>query len=121
MDHRLKTALKERLEIERVRLDAEVERINREGYETLSEASGENNYRDHMADQGSAAFARELDMSLDDNQRAAPLEVQGALERIAKGTYGKCELCGNDIPTERLEAIPTASLCLQCKSDEESR
>lgn len=121
MDHRLKTALKERLEIERDRLDAEVERIDREGYEILSEASGENNYRDHMADQGSAIFAREMDMSLDENLRSALLAVEGALDRIARGDYGTCERCGKDIPVERLEAIPTASLCVQCKSDEESR
>ena len=42
-------------------------------------------------------------------------ELTDALERIEQGTYGKCERCGNEIPAERLEAIPTARLCLSCK------
>ncbi len=43
-------------------------------------------------------------------------DVQAALTRIEKGTYGKCEGCGNNIPPERLEAIPAAKLCMTCKS-----
>ena len=42
--------------------------------------------------------------------------VQAALGRIEKGTYGKCERCGKDIPPERLEAVPAARLCIACKS-----
>lgn len=42
--------------------------------------------------------------------------VQAALGRIEKGTYGKCERCGKDIPPERLEAVPAAKLCISCKS-----
>ncbi|HEX2178596.1 MAG TPA: TraR/DksA C4-type zinc finger protein [Actinomycetota bacterium] len=42
--------------------------------------------------------------------------VQAALGRIEKGTYGKCERCGKDIAPERLEAVPAAKLCISCKS-----
>ena len=42
-------------------------------------------------------------------------EVVGALERLEAGTYGRCERCGNEIAPERLEAIPTARLCVACK------
>jgi DnaK suppressor protein len=42
--------------------------------------------------------------------------VQAALGRIEKGTYGKCERCGKDIAPERLEAVPAAKLCIACKS-----
>lgn len=42
-------------------------------------------------------------------------EVEGALERITKGTYGKCANCGNTISEERLEVMPTAKLCLTCQ------
>lgn len=109
------------LEDERSRLAAEVDRIEREGHETLSEASGENNYRDHMADQGSATFARELDMSLEENVREALSAVQNAITRVDDGRYDVCEQCGKKITTDRLEAMPTATLCIACKSDEESR
>ena len=96
-------------------------RSTRQDREALSEASGENNYRDHMADQGSATFERELDMTLEENVRDALGEVRAALARIDDGTYGTCERCGAEIPAERLEAVPTASLCITCKEAEESR
>ena len=41
-------------------------------------------------------------------------QVNDALERIEKGTYGLCLECGKPIPQARLEAIPEAELCLNC-------
>ncbi|HRY82507.1 MAG TPA: TraR/DksA C4-type zinc finger protein [Candidatus Moranbacteria bacterium] len=41
-------------------------------------------------------------------------EIIGALSRMEKGTYGKCENCGKDIPLERLKANPSARVCLDC-------
>ena len=40
--------------------------------------------------------------------------VTKSLINIKKGTYGKCEMCGKDIEIERIEAIPTATLCMSC-------
>jgi RNA polymerase-binding transcription factor len=120
MDGASRDALRAQLESERDRLQAIVAEMERLERETLSEASGENNYRDHMADQGSATFERELDMTLEENARENLLEVQQALERIDAGSYGTCARCGSDIPVERLEAYPTASLCIVCKEAEES-
>lgn len=40
--------------------------------------------------------------------------IADSLTRLKKGTYGKCEKCGKQIEVERLEALPTASLCLSC-------
>lgn len=42
-------------------------------------------------------------------------EVNKALARIEKGTYGVCENCGQKIPEARLEIMPTAGLCLSCQ------
>ena len=41
--------------------------------------------------------------------------VELALNKIEKGTYGKCEVCGVDIPLERLKAFPEARTCTKCK------
>ncbi|HOX39953.1 MAG TPA: TraR/DksA C4-type zinc finger protein [Candidatus Brocadiia bacterium] len=46
-------------------------------------------------------------------------EIEGALERIKAGEYGKCKRCGKRIPKARLEALPFATLCLECKTAEE--
>ncbi len=109
------------LEHELERLTTEVEDLDREGYEQLSDASGENNYRDHMADQGTATFSRELDMSLEENLRDSLTSVRNALGRMEAGTYGVCEKCGASIDTGRLKAMPTATLCITCKEAEEYR
>jgi len=47
--------------------------------------------------------------------------VDSALARIENGHYGVCMSCGKKIPQERLQAIPYAILCINCKSSEERR
>ncbi|MBI5231807.1 MAG: TraR/DksA C4-type zinc finger protein [Coriobacteriales bacterium] len=120
MNKRMQSALRERLEAELERLVNEVAELDREERDSLSEASGENTYRDHMADLGSATFERDMDMALEENVRRQLNEVQTALSRIDKGDYGVCEVCHSEIPVERLEAMPTAVLCRACKEAEEA-
>lgn len=120
MDTELVETLKGVLEAERARLKAEIEEYERAGQETLSDVSGENNYRDHMADQGSATFARELDMTLEDHARESLAQIERALQRIEHGTYGICARCGAPIGEARMRAVPSAELCIACKEREES-
>lgn len=48
-------------------------------------------------------------------------EIAAALARIAEGTYGECTSCGGDIGAPRLEAQPTARLCIRCQERLEQR
>jgi DnaK suppressor protein len=121
IDAKLKATLKAALESERADLLLEIEEYEREGQESLSDVSGENNYRDHMADQGSATFSRELDMTLVDNARENLVRIDAALVRMESGEYGVCTRCGAPIPAGRLEAMPDADLCIECKEWEETR
>ena len=43
-------------------------------------------------------------------------EVEHALGKLEKGTYGLCDSCGKPIPSDRLEAVPQANLCVECKA-----
>lgn len=45
--------------------------------------------------------------------------IEGALQRIADGTYGRCTECGEAINIERLKAVPYAKCCIKCQSDME--
>lgn len=121
MDPVKQAQLKAHLEEELARLEAEVAVAHARERDSLSEASGENAYRDHMADQGSATFERELDMTLEENLRTRLAEVRGALDRMGSGEYGRCERCDSEVPVERMEAVPTASLCITCKEADEHR
>ncbi len=113
-------ALKDSLERERERVLEEIAEYERADAETLSDVSGENNYRDHMADQGSATFSRELDLSLEQQTREVLAQIDRALARMEDGTYGICVRCGEPIAAARLEAMPEADLCIACKEREES-
>lgn len=64
---------------------------------------------------------RERDLALSAQALASIEEIDVALARIDKGTYGVCERCGQPIPKERLKALPHASLCVRCKSGGLSR
>lgn len=44
-------------------------------------------------------------------------QVEIALERIDSGDYGRCERCGNNIPAARLQAIPYAEYCIECREE----
>lgn len=47
---------------------------------------------------------------------AALAEVERALEKVGEGTYGSCDACGQPIGPERLEAMPSATLCVTCSA-----
>jgi DnaK suppressor protein len=68
-----------------------------------------------FADSAQATAERSQVLSMIEGLRGQLGEVAHALRKIDEGNYGKCENCGQDIPVERLEAIPTARLCVTCK------
>ena len=63
-------------------------------------------YSLHMADSGTDNFDRDFALSLLSSDQDAVYEIEDALKRIEKKTYGVCELTGKAIPKARLEAIP---------------
>lgn len=69
--------------------------------------------------------SRETDISLElrsrDRESKLVKKIDEALERIDSGEYGFCEVCGVEIGVERLEARPTAELCIDCKTLDEIR
>lgn len=54
--------------------------------------------------------------ALDEQSRREVEEIQAALSRIEAGTYGTCEVCGEAISPERLEALPMARRCIDCQA-----
>jgi RNA polymerase-binding protein DksA len=64
---------------------------------------------------------RERDLALSASATQAVEEIDRALRRMDIGSYGICERCGKKIAVARLEALPFAALCIECKSREERR
>jgi RNA polymerase-binding transcription factor DksA len=88
--------------------------------ESESDSVGEiSSYDQHQADMGTETFEREKDLSILEQVEAELADVEYALRRLDDGTYGTCEVCGKVIPDDRLEAIPTARLCLEHQAEAE--
>ena len=119
MDKKTVAQLRTALVADRDRLAEDLADLEKAGQEALSDMSGENNYRDHMADQGTATFSKELDMTLEENVRELLGQVDRAIGRIDAGEYGVCTSCGKNIDVSRLNAMPAADMCIPCKEAEE--
>jgi RNA polymerase-binding protein DksA len=60
-----------------------------------------------------------MEQSLEENAEHLLASIDAALKRVEVGTYGICERCGRPIGDERLEALPYATKCIECKRLEE--
>jgi DnaK suppressor protein len=112
-------AVKRRLTEERSRIVEERQRILDDTSRSIEEAVDEDGNDSHMADSASETLDREIELSLGDNAEHLLAAIDGALARIGAGTYGTCERCGRQIGSERLEALPWATKCIDCKRREE--
>jgi RNA polymerase-binding transcription factor DksA len=76
---------------------------------------------DDQADTSSKNFEREHEMAIANNARDMLVQSERALARIAAGTYGECESCGQAVGKARLQVFPRATLCKDCKEKQERR
>ena len=76
-------------------------------------------YGDHLADDATELFEREKSIGMEQTLQEHLRQVEHALSRIEDGTYDRCERCGRPIPDERHQALPEATLCIECKAQVE--
>jgi RNA polymerase-binding protein DksA len=69
----------------------------------------------HLADTATVTVDREIDYTLEENSEHVLREIDAALKRIEEGTFGICRTCGKPIEPERLELLPYATQCIECK------
>ncbi len=112
-------ALKERLLEERDRLSRGIAELDADLSESLEESSEESPYDQHMAETAAVTLDREVDLTLEENARAALAQIDRALSKLENGSYGRCDKCGKPISEARLESVPSATLCVDCKRLEE--
>jgi RNA polymerase-binding transcription factor DksA len=79
------------------------------------------NFSEHMADAGTDSYDRDFTLSLLSSEQNALYEIEQALKRIEDGTFGVCEISGQPIQAERLEAIPWARFSADAERDLEAR
>jgi|SRR5579884_2723873 len=110
-------AMREALLARRKEIEDEIQRLDTElraiGADQDLERGGLGN---HFAEDGSSVTEQERISTLSDHLHGQLQQVESALERMEKGTYGICQRCGKPINEERLEAFPYVAYCIECQS-----
>jgi RNA polymerase-binding transcription factor DksA len=103
----------------RQQLKSELQRFNGNSHADAAgnqRRSGANLDRDDLAHNYSV---RERQRALNDVEQLKKKQIEKALERLARGTYGQCAGCGNLIESGRLEIMPYAAFCISCQKERE--
>jgi RNA polymerase-binding protein DksA len=103
-------------------VSAALSNLHKENSRSLEDETGElvsGSADQHLADTATETVEREIGNTLEEHDERLLGAIDAALQRIEDGTYGKCVNCGAPIPGERLEAMPWATLCIDCKRKEE--
>jgi RNA polymerase-binding protein DksA len=107
---------------ERDRVRRAIEYLHQENPGSIEDEAGEEaGFDNHLGDTATVTFDREVDYTLEENSESVLTAIDAALGRIEDGTYGTCQRCGRQIAAERLEALPYAELCINCKREVERR
>lgn len=93
--------------------------FSRAGKEDAGEISA--SYSQHTADIDNEAFTRDCALSLLASKQQELAEINIAIERMKKGTYGICEITGKPIPAERLRDVPFTRYSLEGKLEAEKQ
>jgi DnaK suppressor protein len=83
-----------------------------EEVKTPEESKG---YSQHQADEGTDDFNRTITLEVTNKEFNVIRQIDRALEKITDGTYGICDITGDEIPIKRLEAIPYATMTVKAQ------
>jgi RNA polymerase-binding protein DksA len=97
-------------------LDGDVERARQLRRDQAGDASS---VPSDEADIARSELDRNMLMNLAERSEERLKAIEGAFERLERGSYGECEQCGGEIPIERLRALPFASCCVECQQQRE--
>jgi DnaK suppressor protein len=78
-------------------------------------------YSIHMADMSGDDYDRGVALGIFTQEQEILYHIEEALKRFEDGTFGICEVCEKPVSGKRLEAVPYATLCIQCQSEQEKK
>ncbi len=97
------------------------EDILREAERTLAELTDQSGNIPDPNDRASAESLRNFELRIRQREQKLLSKIEEALQRIEDGEFGECESCGELIGLKRLEARPVTTLCIDCKTAQESK
>lgn len=108
---------RESLENERKRLTEELEQLKTTA--SSSEERREGSPFGKREEEATETLELEKRLALENRIRQELARIEHALQKFEEGTYGLCDICGQPIDPARLEALPQATLCMNCKAQQE--
>lgn len=90
-----------------------------EAEETLNALPGQAIFSSDLGDQASAEIDRNFMLRLRSREQKLLKKIETAIEKIDNGTFGICEVCGQEIDIKRLEVRPVTTMCIECKTEQE--
>jgi DnaK suppressor protein len=108
--------LRTKLESEQKRLTGELEQLQTSA--ATSDERREGSPFGKREEEATETLELEKRLVLENRIRQELAGIEHALQKFEEGTYGKCDNCGQPIDPARLEALPQASLCLNCKAQQ---
>jgi len=110
-------------DILRLRLESERERLNRELEQLKANAPDADERRDgspfgKREEEATETAELETRLELEKRIKDQLVAIEHVFDKFEKGTYGLCDICGQPIAPARLEALPQAGMCLDCKASQ---
>jgi DnaK suppressor protein len=102
-------------------LEGQLDSLLKEAGKTVSEMTDEKENFPDPTDRASMESDRNFELRIRDRERRLIGKIREALKRIDDGEFGICESCEEDISESRLRARPVATLCIDCKEEQERR
>ena len=112
---------KKQLELFRTQLLLKKQEILTDAGKTMSEMTDQTTNVPDPNDRATLESGRSFELRIRDRERRLLSKIDEAIARIDDGTYGVCEDCGEEIGLKRLEARPVTTLCIDCKTIQETR
>jgi DnaK suppressor protein len=100
-------------------LQEEMKILLGEAEKTVSEMTADTTNFPDPNDRATQESDRTFELRIRDRERKLLNKIREALERIDNGTFGICEMCGDEISEARLKARPVTTLCIDCKIEQE--
>jgi len=109
------------LELFRTQLLLKKQEILADAGKTMSEMTDQTTNVPDPNDRATLESGRSFELRIRDRERKLVTKIDEAIARIDEGNYGVCEDCGEEIGLKRLEARPVTTLCIDCKTLQETR
>lgn len=111
----------EKLEYFRTILNEEIRSLLDEAGKTVSEMTADTTNFPDPNDRATQESDRNFELRIRDRERKLINKIKEALGRIDDGTFGICDVCGEEISEARLKARPVTTLCIDCKIEQERK